>query len=119
MNKYKRTMIVSALLAVTLTLAGCNASETIKTVIQNSYSVVVQATKAVAVIQSAVKDVPQLQSSMVYVDSLTKAMGALQTTMEKVAPLVGANLTTLSSASPATSTAELDAATAKLLGSIK
>lgn len=119
MKKHKKTMIVSALLAVMLTLAGCNASETVKTVIQNSYSVVVQATKAIAVIQTTMKDIPQCQSSMVYVDSLNKAMSALQTTMEKVAPIVGANLTTLSSASPVTSTVELDAATSKLLGSIK
>jgi hypothetical protein len=119
MNKKIKIVGACALVATAMLFVGCKASDQIKTVIENSYAVVQEASRAVATIKTQL-DGSQLWTEVgKYVTSLDSALGAISTTLEKVAPIAGANLTQLSSVGAANGTANLDAATDKLLKSIK
>lgn len=119
MKKTAKIVVGSIALAGVLVLVGCNASETVKTVVQNTYSVVKEGDKVIDVITQKLSGSQVWTEISAYVTSLDNALSAIATTLERVAPLVGANLTTLSSVSGVQSTAQLDTATDKLLKSIE
>ena len=119
MNKNIKRLAIAGLVASALVLAGCKASDTVKSVVENAYSVAKEGDRVIDVITTKLNGSAIWGDVGVYVQSLGGAIDAIGLTLEKVAPLVGANLTTLSSVTPSGSTAELDIATKKLLDSIK
>ena len=119
MRKSIKTLAVASIIGASLFLVGCNATDAVKKVLESAYSVAVEGDRVVQVITDKLTGSAIWTDVGSYVSSLDKALAAIKTTIEKVAPLVGANLTTLESVTPVKSTAELDAATAKLLKSIE
>jgi hypothetical protein len=115
----KKIVLVTMLVGIGMAVTGCKVSDKVKTVIENSYSVVVECEKAVDVITEKLTGSELWTEVGKYIESLDKALDAVETTLKKVAPMVGANLTTLSSASAIEDTTYLDAATEKLLKSIE
>ena len=119
MRKSIKTLAVASIIGASLFLVGCNATDTVKKVLENAYSVATEGNRVVQVITTKLSGSALWTDVGGYIGSLDKALAAIKTTIEKVAPMVGANLTALESITPVKSTVELDAATAKLLKSIE
>lgn len=124
MNKKQKTMKIIAivgLISIVGMLAGCNASARIKTVIENTYAVISEGTVVLGIIKDKL-DGSQVWSDIErYVTSLNTALVAVSTTLERVAPIVGANLApkTAPLTLDPTGTSKLEAATERLLQSIE
>ena len=121
MNKYTKILGLVALLIASTSLVGCNVSDKVATVVENTYNVVQEGNVVVGIITDKLTGSDVWNDIETYVASLSDALDAISTTLERVAPLVGADLTPKDSvvALDPTGTAKLDAATERLLQSIE
>lgn len=120
MKKMKKSVIIALLGLITLGLAGCNGTSTLRTVVENAYAVVIEGDSVLEKITVTLEGSTLGDDVSEYVVSLDLALDAIAVTLERVAVIIGANLTTLSSAGEiAESTDQLDSAVDVLLESIK
>ena len=122
MNKKMKLTLVGLVAALTLSLTGCNAKDSLASVVEKTYSVAVQGQVVVDVITE------KLEGSQVWVDiedyvkGLDEALATVQDTLEKAAPWVGLDLSTPTTVALTSSVSELDklnAATAELRQAIE
>lgn len=115
----KKILLVSIGAIAMFMLLGCNATDKVRIVTENTYSVIKESQTVLGIIKDELYGSAAWVRVEPYTKSLSEALTTIEDTLVKIAPMVGANLVNPPKMQASGGTANLDSAVEKLRKSVE